>query len=75
MYTKYTKSSIFIHVFTFLVYMLIISSWLCPKCTFMLLYTAKKLSKKVCDVSKGGRSPEERPYDVSRGQYRYVTLS
>ena len=34
--------------------------------------------KKVRDVFKGGGggggSPEERPYDVSRGQYRYVTL-
>ena len=35
-------------------------------------------SKTVCDVSKarggGGGSPEERPYDVSRGQNRCVTL-
>ena len=34
-------------------------------------------SKKVHDVSMGewgGGSPEERPYDVSRGQNRYVTL-
>ena len=32
--------------------------------------------KKVRDVSKGGGggSPEERPYDVSRGQNRFVTL-
>ena len=32
--------------------------------------------KKVRDVSKGGWgvSPEERPYDVSHGQNRYVTL-
>ena len=65
--------------------MLIISSWLCPKCTFILLYTTVNLkackinrqkSKKVRDVSKGGGgvSPEERLYDVSRGQNRYVTL-
>ena len=27
------------------------------------------------DVSKGGGSPEERPYDVSRGQYRDASLS
>ena len=28
------------------------------------------------DVSKGGGgSPEERPYDVSRGQNRYVTVA
>ena len=32
-------------------------------------------SKKVRNVSKGGGGcPEERPYDVSRGQNRYVTL-
>ena len=31
-------------------------------------------SKKVRDVSRGGGSPEERPYDVSRVQNRYVTL-
>ena len=69
--------------------MLIIRSWLCPKCTFTLSYTTLNLkdckvnnatgasakSKKVRDVSKGGGgSPEERPYDVSRGQNRYVTL-
>ena len=31
--------------------------------------------QKVRDVSKGGGgSPEERPYDVSRGQNRLVTL-
>ena len=70
--------------------MLIIRSWHCPKCAFILLYTALNLkactinnasgasveSKKVRDVSKGGWgvSPEERPYDVSRGQNRYVTL-
>ena len=61
--------------------MLIITSWLCPKCTFILLYTVLnlkaceiyKLSKKVRDVSKGG-GLEERPYDVSRGQNRYATL-
>ena len=48
--------------------MLIISSWLCPKCTFILLYATLNLkaykinnasgvsaeSKKVRDVSKGG---------------------
>ena len=58
--------------------MLIIRSWPCPKCTFILLYTALNLkawginnasgalaeSKKVGDVPKG----------VSRGQNRYVTL-
>ena len=69
--------------------MLVIRSWPCPKCTFILLYTALNLktckinnasgakaeSKKVRDVSKGGGgSPEERPYDVSRGQNRYVRL-
>ena len=71
--------------------MLIIRSWLCPKCTFTLLYTTLNLkeskvnnatgasakSKKLRDVSKGvgGRgSPEERAYDVSRGQNRFVTL-
>ena len=33
---------------------------------------ASAVSKKVRDVSKGGGwSPEERPYDVSRGQNRY----
>ena len=67
--------------------MVIIRSWPCPKRTFILLYTALNLkacminnalvasaeSKKVRDVSKGG-SPEEHPYDVSRGQNRYVTL-
>ena len=56
--------------------MLIISSWLCFKCTFILLYTT--LNLKVRDVSKGGGvagvSPEGRPYDVSRGQNRYVML-
>ena len=49
-------------------YMLIIRSWLCPKCTFTLSYTTLNLkdckinnatgasvkSKKVCDISKGG---------------------
>ena len=69
--------------------MLIIRSWLCPKCTFKLLYTTLNLkackinnatntlakSKKVRDVSEGdGGSPKKRPYDVSRGQNRYVTL-
>ena len=34
-----------------------------------ILKPARKISKKVHDVSKGGRgSPEEHPYDVSRGQ-------
>ena len=39
-----------------------------------LLASAK--SKKMRDVSKGGGGgvPEERPYDVSRGQNEYVTL-
>ena len=68
--------------------MLIIRSCPCPKCTFIRLYAALNLkactinnasgtsaeSKKVCDVSKGERSPEERPYDASRGQNRYMTL-
>ena len=65
-------------------------SWPCCKCTYILLYTAlnpkactinsaseaSAESKKVRDVSKGGGwgSPEERPYHVSRGQNRYVTL-
>ena len=56
--------------------MLVIRSWPCPKCTFILLYIALDLkactinnasgasteSKKVRDVSEGGggRSPEER---------------
>ena len=36
---------------------------------------ASSESKNGRDVSKGGGgSPEERPYDVSRGQNRYVTL-
>ena len=38
---------------------------------------APQQNKKVHDVSNGGGaggSPEERPYDVSRGQKRYVTL-
>ena len=74
------------------IYVLIIRSWLCPKCTFTLLYTtlilksykinnatgASAKSKKVRDVSKEGGgelgSPEERPYDVSRGQNRFATL-
>ena len=30
--------------------------------------------QKVRDVSKGGGSPEEHPYDDSRGQNRLVTL-
>ena len=68
--------------------MLIIRSWPCPKRTIILLYTTLNLkackinnasgtlteSKKVRDVFKGGESPEKRPYDVSRGQNRYVTL-
>ena len=61
--------------------MLIISSWLCHKCTFILLYTT--LNFKACKINyrkkcvtflRGGGSPEKRPYDVSRGQNRYVTL-
>ena len=50
-------------------------------CTFKLLYTTLNLKacqinhRKVRDVSKGDEgSPEERPYDVSRGRNRYVTL-
>ena len=63
--------------------MLIISSWLGFKCTFILLYTT--LNLKTCKINNrkkcvsflrggGGVSPEERPYDVFRGQNRYVTL-
>ena len=71
--------------------MLIIKSRHCPKFTFILLRTAlnhkactinnasedSAESKKVRDVSKGGGggSAEERPYDISRGQNRFVTLS
>ena len=68
--------------------MLTLRSWLCPKCIFILLYTtlnvkackihnatgASAKSKKVRDVSKRVGAPEESPYDVSRGQNRYVTL-
>ena len=70
--------------------MLIIRCWPCPKYIFILLYTtlnpkackitnasgAPAESKKVRDVSKGGGggSPKKCPYDVSRGQNRYVTL-
>ena len=62
--------------------MLIISSWLYPKCTFILLYTTLNLKtckincrKKCVTFLRGsGGSPEERSYDVSRGQNRYVTL-
>ena len=51
--------------------MLIVSSWLCPKCTFILLHTT--LNLKVCKINfeRGGGCggpPEEHPYDVSRGQ-------
>ena len=63
--------------------MLIINSWRCAKCTFILLYTT--LSRKACKINYrkncvtflrgGGGSPEERPYDVSREQNRYVALS
>ena len=51
--------------------MLIIRSWPCPKCNFMLLHTTLNLK-----ASKGGwgGSPEKRPYDVFHGQNRYVTL-
>ena len=55
---------------------MLISSWLCPKCTFILLYTT--LNLKACKINYRkkcvGVSPEERPYDVSRRQNRYVTL-
>ena len=60
-------SSIFVSVFIFKVYLYAHQSWPCPKCTFVLLYTALNLkaclnnasealaeSKKVRDVSKGG---------------------
>ena len=30
--------------------------------------------KRVTFLRGGGESPEKRPYDVSRGQNRYVTL-
>ena len=69
--------------------MLIIRSWPCPKCTFILLYKildpqackinnasgtpAESKKKKMRDVSKGGGA-KRRPYDVSRGQNRYVML-
>ena len=45
-------------------------------CTINNASGASVVSKKVRDVSKGGggESPEERPYNVSRGQNRYVTL-
>ena len=33
-----------------------------------------RMKEKVRDVSKGRGAPEERPYDVSRGQNRYMTL-
>ena len=44
--------------------------------TFIDLKVCKINIEKVRDVSKGGGggSPEERPYNVSRGQYRYVRL-
>ena len=35
---------------------------------------ASAKSKKVRNVSKGPPGPEERTYDVSRGQNRFVTL-
>ena len=59
------------------------------KCTFILLCTTLNLkackinktsgalaeSKKVRDISKRGEGfPENRPFDASRGQNRYVTL-
>ena len=61
-------SSIFVSVFIFKVYLYAhYQSWPCPKCTFVLLYTALNLkaylnnasealaeSKKVRDVSEGG---------------------
>ena len=47
-------------------------------CTINNASEASAESKKVRDVSKGGwgggRSPEERPYDISCGQNRLVTL-
>ena len=57
-------------------------AWLRPKCTFILLYTTLNLKARKIHIEKncvtflrGVRgSPEERSYDVSRGQNRYVTL-
>ena len=56
--------------------MLIISSWLCFKCTCILFYTT--LILKACKINNrkkyvaflrgGGGSPEGRPYDVPCGQ-------
>ena len=70
--------------------MLIIRSWPCPKCTFIILYTTLNLkackiknasgvsaeSKKVRNVSKEGRGgvSQKNLHDVSRGKNRYVTL-
>ena len=88
-HAEYRKSSIFISVSIFKVYLYAYyQAWPYIKCTFVLLYTALNLkactinnasgasavSRKVRAVPKGRGSPEERPYDVSRGQNRYVTL-
>ena len=70
--------------------MLIIRSWPCLKCTFILYaqHSVLKLAKltmpqgprrveKMRDVSKrgwGGGSPGKRRYDIFCGQNRYVTL-
>ena len=67
---------------------LIIMSWPCPKCTFIFVYTIFNLKVCKINNSSGasaeskflsaifqsgdGRSPEKRPYDVPRGQNRYV---
>ena len=85
--TKYTKSSIFVSVFTFQVYLYAHYQVLpSPKFETLYLYAHSQVlpsphgsrqSRKKCLTFLrwvGGGSPEERPYDVSRGQNRYVTL-
>ena len=82
-YTKYTKSQHF-HKCIY-----ILSIYVCSLsgpgtilvnlkgCKIVNATGATAKSKKVRDVFKGGwggGSPEERPYDVSRGQNRFVTL-
>ena len=70
------------------IFMLTIRFWPCPKCTFIRLYTTLNLKackinnasgaspsrKKCVTFLRGGGSPERRPYEVSRGQNRYVAL-
>ena len=71
-------------------YVPIIRSWLCLKRIFTLLYTTLNFkdykannatgasaNRKNCVtlLREGGEgSPQERPYDVSRGQNRFVAL-